>query len=54
MRIKCPHCQETGIPQQCERCARQMCDECIGANGLCGLCNDEISAHDKIASGEGL
>jgi hypothetical protein len=43
---RCPHCQARAVPTNCEQCKRPMCEECLGNNGLCGLCNDEAEKQD--------
>ena len=38
---QCPHCNAAARRVTCRRCARTMCEACIQASGLCGLCADE-------------
>jgi hypothetical protein len=39
----CPHCRTWAARADCVKCAREMCEDCIGQGELgptCGLCRD--------------
>lgn len=48
---RCPHCGSSAKHVACEKCTREMCEDCISVHGdvgkVCGLCYDRIVAHEK-------
>ena len=38
---RCPHCWSEAKRQDCSKCTRQMCVDCISDGDMCGLCVDE-------------